>query len=421
MLAAALSDDTNAAAPTYSDDLASYVTGWTSRRGRPDEFSPVEAGEASIRLQNRTGAFDPTNTSSPFYGELLALRPSKLRFANPITGGSPVDLFTGYLEDLAFSRQGPKGAMAVAALVDAFDLFANADVHTTPSGRVYGSAFAAQHVDDRIKAGLADAGFPAARTRIATGNVNVRAALYEASAKLLQVLQDAAAAEFPGVAMLFMDKSGNAAFSGRGIRFDPTSYPDWITRWRVGDAAACALDPTLLPIAQDGIEWSFGKPQIYNDVVCAPDGASATAINSNHVIDTTSRGHYGHRSLEFLGLQILNGSTSGFSGLRECLDYSTYYVNNYKVPRDRITSIEFHGQMDDGTTALAGALWDFILNVEINHIVEVHTVNPGGGGISGVDFFVEEISNDVSRLNETVPNWKLNLGLSPRARFASYP
>jgi hypothetical protein len=420
VLSAALADDTNAAAPAYTS-LAGYVTGLSTRRGRPDEFTPVETGEASIRLQNRTGAFDPTNTGGPFYGDLLPLRPSKISFANPITGGAAVDVFTGYLEDLAFSRQGPRGAMAVASLVDGFELFANADVNTSASGRVFGSAFAAQHVDDRIKAAAADAGWPAARTRVATGNVNVRGAVYEAGSKELQVLQDAAAAEFPGVAMLFMDKSGFLAFSGRGIRFDPTSYPDWVTRWRVGDAASCALDPTLLPIAKDALEWSFGKEQLYNDVVCAPDGVSSTAINSNHVIDATSIGRYGHRSLEFLGLQILNGTTSGKTGLAECLDYSHYYVNNYKVPRDRITSIEFHGQMDNGETPLMGALWNFILHVEVNHIVEVHTINPGGGGINAVDYYVEQISNDVARLNETVPNWTMRLGLSPRARFASYP
>lgn len=440
MLSAALSDDTLAAAPTF-DDLASYVISLTTRRGRQSEFERVETGEASVRLQNSSGAFDPTNAGGPFYGDLLPLRQSKISFANPITGGPAKNVFTGYLETLAFTRPGPDEAIAVASLVDAFELFTNAEVRTSTSGRVYGSAFAAQHVDDRQKASLDDMGWPAVKTRIATGNVNVQAHIYEAGSKHIQVLQDGADAEFPGIAIPFMDKDGNYAFSGRGIRFDPASYGfnpvgpngDWthwdVTNarpaWRVGDAGACALDPTLLPIAKDGIEWMFGKELLYNDAVVAPEGADATSINANHVVDAASITRYGRRSLPpILGLLTLNGTTSGKSGLLECKDFAQYYVNNYKVPRDRISRIEFHGQMDDGNTAPAGAagsLWDFILQVEINHLVEVHTINPGGGGIDAVQYFVEGITNNVSRLNARVPNWSMNLDLSAKARYASYP
>ena len=440
MLYAAFADDTLAASPSYSD-LSAYTLGFRVYRGRQSEFERNETGEGTVRLQNRTGAFDATNVGGPFAGNLLPLTQSQLKLANPITGGSPLSIFTGYLESFAYTRTGATESIATATLVDALELFGNADVKVSTDPRVYGAFYAAAHVDDRIKAALFDMGWASAKTRIATGNVNVLGRMYESGSKYLQVILDAADAEFPGISNFFADKDGNAAFSGRGIRFAPISYGfnpvvpngDWthwdVTNnrpgWRLGDEAACAADPTLLPIAKDGIEWTFGKELLYNDALVAPEGASAAGLQANHVSDAASKARYGPRSLPpILGLIILNGATSGKSALDEAKDMAQYFVNNYKVPRDRITRIEIHGEMDDGNTSPGGApgnLWDFIRKVELNHVVEITTTNPGGGGISAEQFFVEGISHDVSSLNSRVPKWTMNLDLSAKARYASYP
>jgi hypothetical protein len=409
----------------------SPIIAWTSHRGRTDEFAPVEAGTATLTMENRTGDFDPTNTSSPYYGTLLPLTQTKINVKHPLDT-SYHDIFTGYIEEFDYARQGPRGSIATVPLTDGFELLNNAHVKATSKG----SFFEEQHVDARIHAALDDVGWPGGLRRIATGNVNVQSMSYDVGTSLLTPIQEAADAEFPNVASFFMSKAGYAQFNGRFIRFNPTSYPDRVQFWSVGDDIARTEDPSLLPVFDMG--WTFSKAEVYNDVIIAPrltGGDSYTSLAANYVKNQSSIDRYGRRSLSILDLMTLDGSTSGLSGLQECKNFGLYYVNNYNVPRQRIASIEFHGQMDDGLSSLNGALWDFILNVELGHVVNVTTYNPStaralvdsrvnadviaadGGGFESLDYFVEGITNNVSSLNDKIPKWSMSLDLSPRARF----
>jgi len=410
--------DTTPTLQSLEADLVSLTT----TRGKQSEFDQIEAGTAQATLRDRNGDYDPTNLGGAYAGNLLPLRQAKVQMQHPFALTTH-DIFTGYVEQLDYSRIGPRGAQTIMHLVDGFELLANAAV-TSGNAAAY---YAPQHVDDRIKAALTDVGWPLTLARIATGNVNLQGLSYDHGTAALSVIQEAAQAEFPNVAQFFIDKSGNAAFSGRGIRFAPTSYPDWITTWRVGDDAAVQADPTLLPIVD--IQTSYGKANLYNFVTCYPrnvddKGIAAAYPGLGGVADSVSIGKYGRRSLVIPDLLTLDGSTSGKTGVLECKDFALYHLNNYKNPTIRVDSITFHGQMDDGTTAPGGAsgnLWDFILNVEINHIINITTANPGGGGLSSVDYFVEGIQNNISRLNDRIPNWEMTLDLSPRALYASYP
>jgi hypothetical protein len=414
----AFTNDTHDTAPTW-ENIDAYVVSFFTRRGRASEFTKTEAGEAGWEVNDRLGDFDPTNTSGAFYPNVDALKQAKINVKHPIAG-TYHDVFTGYVDEYEYARLGARAAHTTIPLTDGFEVLEQGNPAVVAGGIFY----AVQHVDDRIKAAAADVDWPLTRTRVATGNVNLQGMTYDADTSALTIMQEAADGEFPGVANLFIDAAGNLAFSGRGIRFDPTSFPDWITTWRVGDEAACALDPTLLPIARDGLVLSRSKEFLYNRVVAAPRNADPATIFASQVSDAISIGKYGVRSLSLLDLLTLNGTTSGLTGVQETQQMALYYKNNYAVPLTRVKSIEFHGQMDDGTTTPGGAsgnLWNFILGVELNHIVEVNTVHPGGGGLVAVDYFVEGIENDATRLNDVVPNWKMNLDLSPRARYATYP
>jgi hypothetical protein len=392
-----------------------YVISLEVRRGRSSEFDKTDAGNASVRVQARDGAFDPTKTNGP-YGTLLPLRQMALNIAHPFTGLF-YNVFVGYIEEFGYTRDGPRGAYTSIPLTDGFELLNQA----TPPGSADGCLYVAQHVDDRIRAALADANWPAARTRIATGNVNVQSIVYDHDTAILEVIQDAADAEFPGVANFFCDKNGAAAFSGRGIRqtaSPETTYPKWIKRWRVGDSGACAADPTLLPIFDCLI--AKGKDNIFNHVVSAPRNAEQKRINANVVKNQGSINTYGKRKLPLLDLMTLYGTTSDQTALKECKDFATYYVNNYATPRSRVKEIEFHAHMDEVAPASRSALWDFVLQAELNHIVEVHTVHPGGGGLAGVDFHIEGINHEAHNLNKKTPWWSMKLDLSPRG-IAHYP
>lgn len=421
--------------------MAGRVQQFQTTRGRSSEFDVVSAGTATIQCDNSDGALDPTNVDGPYYGNLLPLTQAKINLQHPYSGDY-FDLFTGYTEELAQVR--PEGSVKIMTttlpLTDGFEILANAQINAVgartrdAAGALQkgGAYYAAQHVDDRLLAALDDAGWPTNLRRISTGNVNVQDRTYDSDGDCLEICQEAADAEFIGVSMFFMDKSGNAAFSGRKIRFVSlaeaiadgaiTTYPEWVSIWRVGDAGAMADDDTLLPIHKANFAWTFGKETVYNDVIVLPMGADAGDVA--RLVDDTSRNRYGSRGLSYTDLIILSGYDPDFTedALTVAEDIAEYYLDNYNVPHQRITSIEFRMQMAMGhDDDLGPALCDFMLGVELNHLIQVYTQNPGGGGFAGEWFFVEGINYTCSALNNKFPNLVMNLSLSPAAKFTEYP
>jgi hypothetical protein len=411
---------------------ANAVTAWSSHRGRQFELDQTEAGIAQIKLRNESGRFDPTNTGSAYAAGLTALRQSKINVRHPFTG-SWHDVFTGYAEDWQFGRTGRKGSNATLKLVDAFELLANAQVEPQASGD--GSLFyAEQHVDDRILAALADASFPAVRTDIFQGNVDVQERSYDPGTSILDVIFEAVDAEFPGVANFYISKEGIARFRGRGFRFNPDRYKANgrpFNRWWLGDAAGIAADPSgsftatwtspspgsldyeYTRVRIHELEWSLGKDHLYNWACIWPSGATGVGKHTNVVRDNTSIGRYGKRALEIGDLIVQRGS-GGITALQQTKEYGQYYVNNYKLPGVRVSECTVQGSTRRPES------WDFLLGVEIGDLVHIRTGHPGGGGIDDW-FFVEGIHNDVSQLNGEFVKWVTKLDLSPKALYASYP
>jgi hypothetical protein len=77
---------------TYTTVSADLVLQVDIRRGRMYQNVFLDAGTANVVLNNQSGAFDPSNTSSPWYNTLIEGMQVK------ILGDSTV-LYTGYLED----------------------------------------------------------------------------------------------------------------------------------------------------------------------------------------------------------------------------------------------------------------------------------------------------------------------------------
>ncbi len=218
----------------------------------------------------------------------------------------------------------------------------------------------------RINQALNDAGWPATLRSIFSGNVALQEVVYQRNSSLLQVILDAADAEFPGVANVYVDKNGKVTFRGRFARFDPTNPQYGITFWPCGDTAACA-DTTYAPIF--GLDFSRGKSNLINSAIALPE-----------------------------------------TGL-----YSAYYVDNYKDPRNRVNQIRFRPVAT--THPNATALWGTVCGVEIGDVISLKCTFPWGGGFDE-DFYVEGIHYDAVPLNATMPDINLTLDLSPAAYYA---
>src|SRR5215831_17494961 len=152
------------------------VIKWETHRGRNTEFDKTESGTGSITLLNRDGLFDPLKAASEYTASLnlLPIRQVKINTATPAHPTVFHDIFTGYIESWEFERHGPRHGLATLQIVDGFELLNSSQVVPTVGSAVGGHYFASQFVDDRIRAALGFAGWPAARTSIFSGNVWVQ-------------------------------------------------------------------------------------------------------------------------------------------------------------------------------------------------------------------------------------------------------
>lgn len=67
------------------------------RRGRERQNDFVDSGTAYVILNNQSGAFDPSNTGSPWYNTLIAGMQVQI-------AGNGIVIYTGYLEDNAVNQ-----------------------------------------------------------------------------------------------------------------------------------------------------------------------------------------------------------------------------------------------------------------------------------------------------------------------------
>lgn len=426
--------------PTYPAVASSsnLVSGWETHRGRQYELDKTQAGTATMTIIDQTGRFDPTNTAGPYYGQIKPLKQAKITAQNPVDG-SYHDIFTGYVESWDYTITPDENLLYVTAnLSDGFELLTRAEVVPDGSGT---TTYAGQQVDDRIRAALADAGWPSIYTNIFTGNVDMQQTIYNPQTSILAVIQDAADAEFPNAANTFMDRWGRVAFRGRWARFNPSAYETrdvnsnpplgakQIIVWNVGDRAA-ADTFVIAPIAD--IQWTLDLKNIINACLCMPYNIAQSFISGQLKTDSGSISQYGVRALSIPDLLIDSSiagpgaAPPGGDGVgkpaadanTECQIIGQYFVDNYAQPVEMISSISFIAQ--DPKSTLGPPLWKFLTGVEIGDIVVVTQTNPGGGGFRATQFFVEGIHNVVSLGSGTYPQWTMNLDLTPRTWYSKF-
>jgi len=92
----------------------------TIERGRQRELDRVEAGRMEVVLRNDKRKYDPVNTASPYYPNLLPMRRIRFRAAwQSVT----YYLFDGYVESYDQNVEGFSGATTTIRAVDAFEIF----------------------------------------------------------------------------------------------------------------------------------------------------------------------------------------------------------------------------------------------------------------------------------------------------------
>jgi hypothetical protein len=424
--------------PTWTrldNRLTLRVAGYTIDRGRQFELDRTDGGRAVVELHDRVGVLDPTNPTGEFYGKLEPLKQARIGRLNPITGVWQ-SRFRGFIEDFDYSFDPSQKVNRVTiSLVDlyeplqAIEMQPGAFGHPPPEESSDQVFFDNQTVQARIQKILTDAGIPADWWIIFTGNVNVKEAPYSPGESPLSALQEAADAEWPGVANVYVDRWGRLKFHGRNAKFDPAGAAssagddNWdYVEWEAGDGAAVAALPGNTAHVRE-FAFNHGLSKVINHALATPrrlTPLTSAEIGGQLVTDSVSIGLRGTRSWSAQDLLTDGGlGTPATTDLEETRRFAEYYVANYKDPRNRITSIGFRS-MQPGQPG-AGANWAMINRVDIADTVEVTVDSPGGGGFNLEPFFVEGLHEQVRPLNDDYDDVTLTLDLSPRAYFTSNP
>ncbi len=431
------------------DDPTGYrlVTGFSIVRGRQSETDRTATGTATIAFTDSEGILDPTNPSSPFAGNLDPMKQAAIVIKNPVTEEWQT-LFRGFVAgpdhqlDMFTSERGIDTVSW--QLVDAFDLFANVilthGVHGDDPGladfpNIYYPGTPSNletvaddfvHVDQRIIRLLDDAGWPGTGNafddlrNIFSGNVSVQGVVYSRKDSLLSALFDAADAEFPGIANIYISKNGVVTFHGRFARFFPDNPGYGINHWYVGSEADAELDPDVVPLSGP-IRFYRSKDDIINACVAMAQGTDETDPAVDPASDPASQLTFGYRSENFEGLLTSAGHNDDFTPTtmeEECNKFAAYYVGNYSDPQTRVGTLRFQSR-GEGAIGRA-ALWRLLTEVEIGDVITLTTAHAGGGGF-GSDFFVEQIRYQADYLSDELQILSLELEVSPATFFAYNP
>jgi hypothetical protein len=184
-------------------DLSSTTRSIKIQRGRNIMRDTYETGTCTVRVIDETGAFNPQNTSSPYFGYLTPLR--KIRVA-ATTATAQHFLFSGYVDSYKYSfPTGQELGYVDIVCSDAFRLFQMANVATVTG------ATAGQTTGTRITKILDQVSFPTSMRITDTGSTTVQADPGTARTSL-QALK---AAEFAEQGAAFIRTDGTFEFKDR--------------------------------------------------------------------------------------------------------------------------------------------------------------------------------------------------------------
>ena len=220
-------------------DISNQINNVSIRRGYNLLQEQFQTGTATIRLLDQNGDWNPTNTASPYYPNLVPLR--KVRIS-----ADSYFLFSGYT--VAYNYQWDKeqnvGYVDIE-LSDAFRLFNMSNITTVTGGT------AGQTTGTRITAILDQIGFPASMRNIETGATTVQAD--------------------PGTSRTSLQAFQNMEFSEQGAFYIlPTGDAEFLSRATIQSKSG--VNPTFFSNDGTGID--------YRNIV--------TALDDKLIINTTS-------------------------------------------------------------------------------------------------------------------------------------
>lgn len=339
-------------------DISPDVLRVSIRRGRNRLLNKFEAGTATVEVRDETGDWNPANTNSIYYPNLIPLR--KIQIYADYAGVRYI-LFTGYITsyDLQFVRGVESTDKVVLQCVDAFRLFQNATIDTVPAAQA--GDLSGTRIDDLLDL----TNWPSSLRDVNVGNSTLQDDP-GGERTLLDALQTVEQSEFGA---FFIDAEGRATFYERNT---VSEYADSIP-YNFSD------DGTQLPYNQ--IDLAFDDELVVNDVTVTRLNGTPQNVFDQDSIDKYYI-HAGKRE------KILVQTDS------EALQQAEMILFARKETQVRVDSMTLNLMEDNQALVEAG------LEMEIFNLVNVTKAMPGNTSITR-EVFVQGLNHNITRTTFT--------------------
>jgi hypothetical protein len=359
-------------ATTTWSDVTGDVTAFTIKRGRQDALGRIEAGTATVTLDNTDRKYDNQYIGSPYYPNVKPMRKIRIRASySAVT----YYLFTGYIEAWPMDYGGGLDAESTIRCVDAFKFFAQKKLN---------GAYTNEFTGDSINTWLTSISWPAADRQIFSGQSQIQSGTF-VNVPALTHFQNVADVES---GLFFMDGQGRATFHNRHYRL--TAGSTVVASFSDKDSGS----PSGSDLFYLSVVLAYDDSLLYNEARITRTGGTEQVST-----DTSSGDEYFLRTYTKT-LPLLTDV--------EALSLAQWITSRYGQPSFRFTSVTLDGLMQDD-------LWPHILGRAISDRVNVYQLPPIGSGLGTAiakDCYIEGVAHNVNVAGGALV-WQTTFQLSP--------
>jgi hypothetical protein len=244
-------------------DVSNIVAQIDTRKERNLFQDKYQSGTATVRVTDENGDWNPQNTSSPYYPNLVPLRSIIIEAE---LSGTVYPIFKGYITEYRYTYPKDQEIGYVDLICsDAFRLVFNSNV-TTVTG-----ATAGQGTGTRVGKILDAIGWPDSARSIMTGDTLCQAD----PATTRTALAAIETATFTEQGGFYFDKGGNAVFKSRSFIYESAAETPTVFSNVVGS--------TDIPYA--GITFALDDKTIVNQATVTRIGGTAQTASNQDSID----------------------------------------------------------------------------------------------------------------------------------------
>lgn len=340
-------------------DVTPDVTEISVSRGRSRQLDSFDSATMSFTLRNNDRKYDPTNTSSPYFGSVEPRRRVRL-------SANSTYIYTGWIDDWNIDYSQPNESLISASCVDAFSILASIqlDEFTFTNG---------QRTDQRITTVLAlpEVSGSGITTSLEVGDSTLADDTVALGTSALDYLQRVNRSE---QGYLFVNSNGALRFRKRTTAYSGTipTFQDTVS------ASSTEFKYT-------GVGVQFGTELLYNRITVTNDGGGSPQTVNNSV----SEAAYLTRTLDISDL-ILEDDT-------QALGIANFLLGKYALPEFRFDSVTV--SLQGVTTAGQNTLFA----IEPNDLVQVKRTYTTGTPLTVTKFgIVEGVQHSINVSTHTI-------------------